>query len=110
MAKTRYRVSICTGDACREVGRMTTNIARAKARLLKAVEKERRALLKASDEGTVSGEIRSIERGIVSEAPLYEASASYGEPRRRGKGRAAARPRSRQAIPLGLPPPEELAD
>ena len=95
MSKRKYRVRVCDGEACRDVGKATSSINQAKKRLRKAVDAMSKKRLKKVGEGdfaVVRGEVWATERGkIVDAAPVYVDAHGAGSPT------AGRRPRRRAA-------------
>ncbi len=86
MAKTRYRVKVCDGEACKEIGKAKGTLEQAKKALHKEMNRKGKRKFKRLPKGdirsnAIHGEVWESQRGkIVGEAPVYVGVETYGEP------------------------------
>lgn len=97
--RRRYQARVCDGDACRDVGKATSDFKKAQRRMqreMKRVAKRKFKRLPPGDEGftSVHGEVWEKEgKNVTGDRPVYVGGEGYGSPK------PARRPRRRAADP-----------
>lgn len=89
----RYLVTVCDETGCQEVGRANTEESAKKKAVRAARKRAKRWKGIPVPEGKVKASVYAVERGLVQEkAPVYEATESYGSPRRGSRKRPPSEP------------------
>ena len=85
----RYSIKICDETSCEDLTAGTAESA--KRKLAKAVRKRAKRFAKSKiPEGHVHGEVREVNRGVMSDEAIYVADEHYGAPTRRTRRRKTA--------------------